>query len=70
MHHRGCGSGRFRLRRWCLLAGAQVLVIERGNSAGANNVTGGRLYAHSGTHHSRLCGSGPIERMITRNSPL
>lgn len=27
--------------------GAQVLVIERGNSAGAKNVTGGRLYAHS-----------------------
>ncbi|MEA7543877.1 NAD(P)-binding protein, partial [Salmonella enterica subsp. enterica serovar Montevideo] len=26
--------------------GAQVLVIERGNSAGAKNVTGGRLYAH------------------------
>lgn len=25
--------------------GAQVLVIERGNSAGAKNVTGGRLYA-------------------------
>ena len=24
--------------------GAQVLVIERGNSAGAKNVTGGRLY--------------------------
>lgn len=27
--------------------GAQVLVIERGNSAGAKNVTGGRLYAHT-----------------------
>lgn len=27
--------------------GAQVLVIERGNSAGAKNVTGGRMYAHS-----------------------
>lgn len=25
--------------------GAQVLVIERGNSTGAKNVTGGRLYA-------------------------
>ncbi len=35
--------------------GAQVLVIERGNSAGAKNVTGGRLYAHStGTHYSRF----------------
>ena len=30
--------------------GAQVLVIERGNSAGAKNVTGGRLYAHSLEH--------------------
>ncbi|MGU0044509.1 FAD-dependent oxidoreductase [Escherichia coli] len=32
--------------------GAQVLVIERGNSAGAKNVTGGRLYAHSLEHYS------------------
>jgi electron transfer flavoprotein-quinone oxidoreductase len=28
-------------------AGADVLVIERGNYAGSKNVTGGRLYAHS-----------------------
>lgn len=27
--------------------GANVLVIERGNYAGAKNVTGGRLYGHS-----------------------
>ena len=31
--------------------GAQVLVIERGNSAGAKNVTGG-LCPQSGTHYS------------------
>lgn len=31
--------------------GAQVLVIERGNSAGAKNVTGG---PQSGTHYSRF----------------
>lgn len=28
-------------------AGANVLVVERGNYAGAKNMTGGRLYAHS-----------------------
>ena len=28
-------------------AGLDVLVIERGNSAGSKNMTGGRLYAHS-----------------------
>lgn len=33
--------------------GAQVLVIERGNSAGAKNVTGGLpLCPQSGTHYS------------------
>lgn len=39
----------WRFRRGAVLAreGAQVLVIERGNSAGAKNVTGGRIYAHS-----------------------
>lgn len=28
-------------------AGLDVLIIERGNSAGSKNMTGGRLYAHS-----------------------
>jgi electron transfer flavoprotein-quinone oxidoreductase len=28
-------------------AGLDVLVIERGDTAGSKNMTGGRLYAHS-----------------------
>lgn len=47
--------------------GANVLVIERGNYAGAKNVTGGRLYGHS---LERLipgfAEQAPIERRITR----
>ncbi|EBL8291835.1 FAD-dependent oxidoreductase [Salmonella enterica] len=47
--------------------GGNVLVIERGNYAGAKNVTGGRLYGHS---LERLipgfAGQAPIERRITR----
>lgn len=47
--------------------GANVLVIERGNYAGAKNVTGGRLYGHS---LQRLIPAfaeqAPIERRITR----
>ncbi|EGW6350735.1 FAD-dependent oxidoreductase, partial [Salmonella enterica] len=46
--------------------GAQVLVIERGNSAGAKNVTGGRLYAHSLERIiPGFADQAPIERMIT-----
>ncbi len=47
--------------------GAQVLVIERGNSAGAKNVTGGRLYAHSLEHiiPSVSPTPPPVERLIT-----
>ena len=46
--------------------GAQVLVIERGNSAGAKNVTGGRLYAHSLEHIiPGFADSAPVERLIT-----
>ncbi len=46
--------------------GAQVLVIERGNSAGAKNVTGGRLYAHSLEHIiPGFAESAPVERLIT-----
>ncbi len=33
-------------------AGLDVLVIERGDSAGCKNMTGGRLYAH--THLKQL----------------
>ncbi|TQI78949.1 flavin-dependent dehydrogenase [Serratia fonticola] len=47
--------------------GADVLVIERGNHAGAKNVTGGRLYTHSLEHilpgFTKLA---PLERRITR----
>ncbi|MBA8062097.1 FAD-dependent oxidoreductase [Citrobacter freundii] len=46
--------------------GAQVLVIERGNSAGAKNVTGGRMYAHSLERIiPGFAEHAPIERMIT-----
>ncbi|WP_246771903.1 FAD-dependent oxidoreductase, partial [Salmonella enterica] len=48
-------------------AGLDVLVIERGNSAGSKNMTGGRLYAHS--IESIMPGfatSAPIERVVTR----
>ena len=48
-------------------AGKEVLLIERGNFAGAKNMTGGRIYAHS------LCkvfpdfeSEAPLERKITR----
>ncbi len=47
--------------------GADVLVIERGNHAGAKNVTGGRLYTHS--LERILPGfteQAPLERRITR----
>lgn len=46
--------------------GAQVLVIERGNSAGAKNVTGGRMYAHSLERIiPGFAEQAPIERVIT-----
>lgn len=46
--------------------GAQVLVIERGNSAGAKNVTGGRIYAHSLERIiPGFAECAPIERVIT-----
>ena len=47
--------------------GANVLLIERGNSAGGKNVTGGRMYAH--TLERIMPGfaeHAPVERMITR----
>ena len=47
--------------------GAQVLVIERGNSAGAKNVTGGRIYAHSLERIiPGFAEHAPVERLITR----
>lgn len=46
--------------------GANVLVIERGNHAGAKNVTGGRLYAHNLERIiPDFASQAPIERRIT-----
>lgn len=48
-------------------AGLDVLVIERGETAGSKNMTGGRLYAHS--LESIMPGfarSAPVERKITK----
>lgn len=48
-------------------AGLETLVVERGNSAGAKNVSGGRLYAHSLEHLlPGFADEAPIERLITR----
>ncbi|NCG54835.1 FAD-dependent oxidoreductase FixC [Serratia fonticola] len=46
--------------------GAQVLLIERGNSAGAKNMTGGRMYAHSLERIiPGFAEQAPVERVIT-----
>ncbi|WP_213134897.1 FAD-dependent oxidoreductase [Citrobacter sp. FP75] len=48
-------------------AGLDVLVIERGNSAGSKNMTGGRLYAHSLERiMPGFAQEAPIERKVTR----
>lgn len=48
-------------------AGANVLVIERGNSAGSKNMTGGRLYAHSLEKIiPDFAQDAPVERRVTR----
>jgi electron transfer flavoprotein-quinone oxidoreductase len=52
-----------------LLAGAglETLLIERGNFAGAKNMTGGRLYAHSLEKIiPGFAEEAPVERCITR----
>lgn len=50
-------------------AGLSVLLLERGDRAGAKNMTGGRLYAHS---LERLvpdfAASAPVERKVVRES--
>ena len=47
-------------------AGKSVLVIERGNYAGAKNMTGGRIYAHSlKAVYPCFENEAPIERKIT-----
>lgn len=48
-------------------AGANVLVIERGNSAGSKNMTGGRLYAHSLEKIiPDFAQEAPVERRVIR----
>ena len=48
-------------------AGLETLVIERGNFAGAKNMTGGRLYAHSLEKIiPGFADEAPVERCITR----
>lgn len=48
-------------------AGANVLVIERGNYAGSKNMTGGRLYAHSLEKIiPGFANTAPIERKIVK----
>ncbi|WP_434512492.1 FAD-dependent oxidoreductase [Desulfitobacterium sp. AusDCA] len=47
--------------------GLQVLVVERGNSAGSKNMTGGRIYSHSLEKiMPNFAKEAPIERKITR----
>lgn len=48
-------------------AGLDVLVIERGDTAGSKNMTGGRLYAHSLEKIiPAFAQSAPVERKITK----
>ncbi|MEC5319618.1 FAD-dependent oxidoreductase [Brenneria populi subsp. brevivirga] len=48
-------------------AGLEVLVIERGNTAGSKNMTGGRLYAHSLEKiMPGFAQEAPVERKVTR----
>lgn len=52
-------------------AGLDVLVIERGDSAGCKNMTGGRLYAH--TLEAIIPGfaaSAPVERFVKETRSL
>ena len=47
-------------------AGKSVLVVERGNYAGAKNMTGGRIYSHSLKEvFPDFEGEAPLERKIT-----
>ncbi|MEQ9721402.1 FAD-dependent oxidoreductase [Yersinia alsatica] len=48
-------------------AGLDVLVIERGNTAGSKNMTGGRLYAHSLEKiMPGFAQEAPVERKVTK----
>ena len=48
-------------------AGKSVLLVDRGNSAGAKNMTGGRVYVHSlrKVFSSEVLDTAPFERRIT-----
>lgn len=47
--------------------GLQVLIVERGNSAGSKNMTGGRIYSHSLEKiMPNFAKEAPLERKITR----
>ena len=48
-------------------AGLSVLVVERGDSAGSKNVTGGRLYGHSLEKIiPGFADEAPVERKVMR----
>ena len=67
----GCAGARGRLRV-AASAGKSVLVVERGNFAGAKNMTGGRIYCHSlqaGLPRLRVRGARSSARSPTSASP-
>lgn len=48
-------------------AGLEVVVIERGNSSGSKNMTGGRLYSHSLEKiMPNFAENAPVERKVTK----
>ena len=55
---------------YCLAKeGVKVLLLERGDTAGSKNVTGGRLYAHSLEKiMPGFAGRAPVERRVTRET--
>ena len=55
---------------YCLAkAGVSVLLLERGETPGAKNMTGGRFYAHSLERIiPNFAQSAPVERMVTRET--
>ncbi|AUH00304.1 FAD-dependent oxidoreductase [Prodigiosinella confusarubida] len=58
----GCVAGYVMAK-----AGLDVLVIERGNTAGSKNMTGGRLYAHSLEKiMPGFAQEAPVERKVTK----
>ena len=46
-------------------AGKSVLVVERGQYAGAKNMTGGRIYTHSLAKVFRNYQEAPLQRKVT-----